>query len=136
MPVRPMRESDLAEVNALMRALWPDYDDDMDDEQVLVFERETGGLGAFLSWSIRASAEGIASAPVPFLEGCYVAPDLRQQGVGAAMLREVEQWAIAKGFTELGSDTTADNSISLKSHAAVGFEATTRPYYFRKKLTP
>jgi aminoglycoside 6'-N-acetyltransferase I len=130
-----MRDGDVAEVKAMMTALWPDFDGDYGDEQVLVWERAGGaGLGGFVSYAIRPWAEGCDTAPVPYIEGWWVAPDLRRTGVGSALIAAVEAWARSRGFTELGSDVEIGNDDSVKAHAALGFEARNRVQFFRKRL--
>jgi aminoglycoside 6'-N-acetyltransferase I len=63
-----------------------------------------------------------------------VVPDLRRTGVGRALIAAVEAWAREAGYAELGSDALLENEISLTAHAAIGFEATERLQYFRKRL--
>lgn len=54
----------------MMRELWPTGGDyDFSDERVLVWERESGDLGGFVSFSLRPWAEGCDSTPVPYIEG-------------------------------------------------------------------
>ena len=135
MAVRRMRTVELPEVTEMMRTLWPGGDTyDFSDETVLVWEREGGGLGGFIPFSLRPWAEGCDSSPVPYIEGWWVAPDLRRGGVGRALVRAVETWAIEQGYRELGSDVELDNDISLRAHAALGFEPTLRVQFFRKRL--
>jgi aminoglycoside 6'-N-acetyltransferase I len=136
MPVRSMRADELPDVEAMMAALWPaaprPYD--FSDERVLVWAREGGGLGGFVSVSIRPWAEGCDAEPVPYIEGWWVAPDLRRTGVGSALVAAVEDWCRAHGYDELGSDVEVDNAASLQAHAALGFEPTLRLQFFRKRL--
>ncbi len=134
MPVRPMRDDEIDAVKAMMLALWADFDGDYGDEQVLVWERAGGDLGGFVSYEVRAWAEGCDSRPVPYIEGWWVAPDLRGAGVGRALIAAVEAWARAKGFVELGSDVDLGNESSLKAHVALGFEPRIAVQYFRKRL--
>lgn len=137
MPVRPLRSEELPAAIEMMRALWPTESDyDFSDEQVFVWEREGGGLGGFVSFSLRAWAEGCEATPVPYIEGWWVAPDLRQSGVGRALVAAVEAWCRAHGHRELGSDVELENVDSLRAHAALGFEPTLRLQYFRKPLSP
>jgi aminoglycoside 6'-N-acetyltransferase I len=123
----------------MMRALWPtEVDYDFAGETVLAWEREgpgARGLGGFVSFSLRPWAEGCESTPVPYIEGWWVAPDLRGAGVGRALLAAVERWCIAHGYTELGSDVDVENTASLQAHAALGFEPTLRLQFFRKRLS-
>lgn len=133
MTVRSLASGDLTEVQRMMSALLDDSTPyDFSSETVFVWERETGGLGGFISLSLRPWAEGCTSEPVPYIEGWWVAPDLRGAGVGAALVAAVEQWCRRRGFVELGSDVAQDNTVSLQAHAALGFEPTLRLQFFRK----
>ena len=119
----------------MMRSLWPASDRyDFSGETVLVWERDSGGLGGFISFSLRPWAEGCESTPVPYIEGWWVAPELRHRGVGRALVAAVEQWCLRHGYAELGSDVELDNEVSLRAHAALGFEPTLRLQFFRKRL--
>jgi aminoglycoside 6'-N-acetyltransferase I len=135
MTVRAMRDDEVAEVHAMMIALWPDFDGDDGGDQVLVWQRDNDGrLGGFVAYGVRERGEGCDTAPVPWIEGWWVAPDLRRTGVGRALIAAVEAWAREAGYAELGSDVLAENAVSLAAHAAIGFEATTRVQYFRKRF--
>jgi aminoglycoside 6'-N-acetyltransferase I len=128
-------------------ALWPDEDpDELAHETlahfanaplyelILVAERSDGRLVGFLELNLRAYAEGCATSPVPFIEGWYVTMDSRRQGVGRRLVEAAEDWARLRGFTEIGSDTQADNALSQDAHAALGFEEAERLVSFRKAL--
>jgi aminoglycoside 6'-N-acetyltransferase I len=135
MAVRDMQDGELPAVLAMMRELWPAAGDyDFSDETVFVWERKEGGLGGFASVSLRPWAEGCDSSPVPYVEGWWVAVDLRGQGVGGRLMRSIEEWARGKGFSEVGSDVELGNAASLDAHVALGFEPTVRLQYFRKRL--
>jgi aminoglycoside 6'-N-acetyltransferase I len=70
MSVRLLRDEELPIALEMMRALWPTSSDyDFSDETVFVHERTGGGLGGFISLSLRPWAEGCESAPVPYVEG-------------------------------------------------------------------
>ena len=136
MPVRTIRADELPSAAAMMQALSPTpapYD--FTDETIFVWEREDGtGLGGFISVSMRSWAEGCESEPVPYVEGWWVAPDLRGHGVGRALMSAVEQWCRDRGYSELGSDAEIENVGSLHAHTALGFERTLRLQFFRKRL--
>jgi aminoglycoside 6'-N-acetyltransferase I len=134
MSIGLMRPEEVGEVHAMMRALWPDFDDDIGDERVFVWRRPGGGLGGFASMSLRPWAEGCASTPCPYLEGWWVAADVRRQGVGHALLAAVEAWCREAGHRELASDVHVDNHGSLAAHVALGFAPTERLQFFRKPL--
>lgn len=135
MAVRLMRPHEIAEITAMMRQLWPDAGEyDFSDEVVYVWERPEGELGGFASVSIRPWAEGCVSEPVPYIEGWWVAPDLRQKGVGRALFAAIEAWCLQHGHVELGSDAEPANAVSFQAHVALGFEPTLRLQFFRKRL--
>src|SRR5262245_3534744 len=103
MPVRMMRQSELPKVQAMMRTLCPSEEEyDFSEETVFVWERDGGDLGGFVSCSLRPWAEGCDSMPVPYVEGWWVAPDLRGSGLGRALLQVVEGWCREGGYEELG----------------------------------
>jgi aminoglycoside 6'-N-acetyltransferase I len=77
---------------------------------------------------------GTESSPVAFLEGLYVAPAFRRQGIAALLVDQAQQWARERGCTELASDALLDNSASQEMHKALGFTETERVVYFRKPL--
>ena len=79
--------------------------------------------------------EGCVTSPVAFLEGIYVAPTYRRQGVAAALVRAVEDWGRLKGCTEFASDAELSNLDSQSMHRALGFEETNRVVYFRKQIS-
>ena len=77
---------------------------------------------------------GSELAPVPYIEGWWVDPDLRGSGVGRALVSAVERWCRDHGYRELGSDVELDNDVSLRAHPALGFRAYSQLQFFRKKL--
>jgi len=133
MPVRSLRDSDRAQVLRWKSEIWGSADEP-DGELVWVWESDSGDLGGFVSASIRPWAEGCSSAPVPYVEGWYVAAPLRGHGVGRALVAVVEDWAREQGFTELGSDAELENEVSLLAHDRLGFVPTERLQFFRKTL--
>jgi aminoglycoside 6'-N-acetyltransferase I len=96
-----------------------------------------GALIGFAEVSLRHDyVNGADTSPVGFLEGWYVAPAWRKQGVGRALVDAVVQWTRAQGCTEFASDALLDNTLSYRAHLACGFEETERVVYFRKHLAP
>jgi aminoglycoside 6'-N-acetyltransferase I len=74
--------------------------------------------------------------PVGFLEGIWVKPKFRRQGIGAQLIKKAEALLVECGFRELGSDTPINNRDSQEAHLAWGFSETERVVYFRKALAP
>lgn len=144
--VRDMGAGDRAAWAAMRAELWPEADaathaveiDQVLNDPVwrafLAVDAEGAAVG-FAELAIRPYANGCDSRPVPFLEGIWVAPACRRQGVGAALLRQIEAFVAARGFAELGSDAPLDNLTSQAAHRGWGFAETERVVYFRKTLT-
>jgi aminoglycoside 6'-N-acetyltransferase I len=101
---------------------------------VFVYESAEGRLQGMIEVSIRAYAEGCYTGRVGYIEGWYVNADVRQQGVGRALVEAAENWAIAQGCTEMGSDAVLDNLLSQKAHGQVGYKEVVRIVCFRKDL--
>jgi aminoglycoside 6'-N-acetyltransferase I len=130
----------------LRAALWPDSGADSDHDKhsilssperylVLVFSEENGNALGFAEASIRTDyVNGTDSSPVAFLEGLYVQPAKRGQGIARQLVAGVEQWAGEMGCTELASDALVENQVSHSMHEALGFEETERVVYFLKGL--
>jgi aminoglycoside 6'-N-acetyltransferase I len=130
----------------LRTALWPDSAADIDHDThtilsaperylVLVFTHENGEALGFAEASIRTDyVNGTHTSPVAFLEGLYVKPDSRGQGIARQLVADVEQWAREMGCTELASDALVENQVSHKMHEALGFEETERVVYFLKGI--
>lgn len=102
-------------------------------EALLAFNEEEQLIG-FVELSIRNYAEGCSLDRVAYLEGWYVEPFVRQQGVGAALIKAAEEWGRAQGCTEFASDTDLENHVSEAAHRALGFAETDRIMCFRKNL--
>ncbi|WP_425481047.1 aminoglycoside 6'-N-acetyltransferase [Lysobacter enzymogenes] len=132
---------------ARLRAqLWPqqrledlaeELDDWFEDARLAAFvAQDDDGLCGFAEASLRSDyVNGTESSPVAFLEGWYVAPQRRGQGVGRALIAAVENWGRERGCRELASDALLDQLDSQRAHEACGFEETERVVYFRRRLT-
>ncbi|MEB3211139.1 MAG: aminoglycoside 6'-N-acetyltransferase [Leptolyngbyaceae bacterium] len=77
---------------------------------------------------------GCETSPVAFLEGIFVRPEFRRQGVARRLCEAIEQWARAQGCSEFASDVLLENHVSQAMHIHLGFEETERVVYFKKKL--
>jgi aminoglycoside 6'-N-acetyltransferase I len=130
----------------LRHALWPeasaqDLEPDLteylsqpDTHAALIAVRPDGSLAGFAEIRLRSFADECLTSPVAYLEGWYVAPDSRRQGVGGGLVRAGEAWARERGCRELGSDTHIENVISRQAHRALGFEEGRPVVHFRKAL--
>ena len=109
---------------------------DPGDTLNLIAHADTGEAIGFAEADLRRDyVEGCSTSPVAFLEGIYVAPEHRRQGVAAALIRAVEDWGRQNGCSEFASDAVIDNLDSQAMHRAIGFVETARVVYFRKELS-
>lgn len=144
--VRAAAAADRAQWARLRERLWPDQrlddlaaelDDWFEDPRLAAFVAEDGeGVCGFAEASLRSDyVNGTQTSPVAFLEGWYVAPSRRGQGVGRALIAAVEAWGRGRGCRELASDALLDHLDSQRAHEACGFEETERVVYFRRVLS-
>jgi GNAT superfamily N-acetyltransferase len=145
--VRPARPADETEWARLRDELWPGSSDhhtrdirrffageSFNPLAVLVAETEDKRIVGFAELSIRAYAEGCETDRVAFLEGWFVVPDARRQGVGRALISASEDWARSQGCSEFASDAELDNQDSAVAHLASGFSEVGSVRCFRKGL--
>jgi aminoglycoside 6'-N-acetyltransferase I len=102
-------------------------------EAVFVAERD-GAVVGFAELSLRAYAEGCSTSPVAYLEGWFVLPDERGNGIGRALLHVGEEWGRAQGCSELASDTASENDPGAAAHRGCEFEEVSLIRCFRKDL--
>jgi len=98
---------------------------------------ESAGPMGFAEVSIRNDyVNGCQHRPALFLEGIYVRPEFRSQGVARALVSAAAQFGAQKGCQEFASDVLIDDDNSLAAHARLGFAETERVVYFRMPLSP
>lgn len=130
---------------SLRLRLWPDAKEaehlrDMTDTLArghfvrLAFAPSGSAIGLVEASKRVDYVNGTSTSPVAFLEGLYVEPTSRRNGVARALVAEVERWAAALGCTELASDSPIENLVAHITHRALGFEETERVVYFRRMV--
>jgi len=146
MKIRPVRDSDWNELMRMSRALFPTQTWEEDeaemrdiiaraDSEVFVIERAgTDGLAGFVEVGTRSVVDGCSSSPVGYIEAWYVDPDIRRTGLGRALLQRAEQWALAQGYSEMGSDALLENDVSHAAHKRCGYTEVDRVITYRKSL--
>jgi len=102
--------------------------------QLMMYDHQRQPIG-FIEGSIRSDyVNGTETSPVGFVEGVYVLPSLRRQGVARQLFDAIGDWAKARGCRELASDALLENEGSQRAHRALGFRETERVVYFSKRL--
>jgi aminoglycoside 6'-N-acetyltransferase I len=132
---------------ALRHLLWPDGSEHERRTEAETLLQRSGRAVVFLARSSEFEAIGFAEAtlrsdyvngcatsPVAFLEGIYVQPSWRRQGVARQLCKAVEKWAAETGCSECASDTDLENTVSQQMHVALGFQETERVVYYRKRI--
>jgi aminoglycoside 6'-N-acetyltransferase I len=127
-------------------ALWPEMTEDDNLHETGKLEAKAfvrialnteGKPSGFVEATLRTDyVNGCETSPVAFLEGIYIEPWARRQGVAKELVAEVQRWALAQGCREFASDALLDNEASHRMHRGLGFMETERVVYFRKVLTP
>nr|AYQ75802.1 GNAT family N-acetyltransferase [Cohnella candidum] len=125
--------------------LWPDSDYDelrneffeflqSDKDKVYLYLADDLPV-AFIHLCIRFDyVEGSVTSPVGYVEGIYVKPEYRRQGISKALLQKSEEWMKSKGCKQIGSDIEYDNHTSYQFHLGVGFKEANRIICFIKDL--
>ena len=150
MIIRPVQPHEHDAWLALRRALWPDHPpQEIADETTHYFEQgqlwglasvalvaqsDEGALFGFAEASLRPYARGCVSSPVGYLEGWYVAPEHRRQGIGAELVVAAEEWARSQGCSEFASDRNETNLTSRAAHLALQFSAVDGNQFFAKQI--
>lgn len=153
--IRTLRARDRERWILLRQQLWPTYDPtelavDADTllntwdgdtfrraampATVLLAELPSHQVIGFAEVDLRLYVDGCQSSPVGYLEGWFVSPEHRRTGVGRALVDGAENWARARGCTEMGSDTQLDNTGSQGAHRALGYEEVERMVHYRRYL--
>lgn len=143
--IRLLHSTDLEAWSQFRIALWPGLDNataraeatailhDPDQQAYGAFVQD-GAMIGFLEVSLRAYAEGCESSPVGYIEGWYVLAEYRRSNVGRMLVQAAEDWAKARGCSEMGSDVLLDNTVSQHAHIRLGYEEVERVVLYRKSL--
>ncbi|HEX4582081.1 MAG TPA: aminoglycoside 6'-N-acetyltransferase [Acidobacteriaceae bacterium] len=133
----------------MRQALWPEMTEEENAREteamtmassrflVRVALNQQGEPAGFVEATLRNDyVNGCTTSPVVFLEGIYVEPRARRQGIARSLVDAVEGWGRQMGCSELASDALLENSDSHAMHRGLGFEETERVVYFRRDLGP
>ena len=131
----------------MRQALWPEADvaslsieveqllTEANSRAIALIALADGRPVGFAEASIRSDpVNGCDHSPVGFLEGIYVEPDHRGQGIARTLCVAVEAWIKTWDCHEFASDAFLDNEASHRMYRAMGFKETERVVYFRKVI--
>ena len=137
---------DLPDWLEMALALWSyETTDDMDSlfrnlyysesDEMLIARSGEGIAVGFANISIRREyVEGSNSSPVGYIEGIYVKPEFRKQGIARKFIKLAEEWSREHGCKELGSDTEIENTESQNFHRSIGFGKPSHIVHFIKVI--
>ncbi len=144
--IRRLQKKDLSEWFRLRKLLWDESTDEehkvemvdiyehTDLQLVLVAETEDESIIGFLEASIRPFVEDCHTDHVGYLEGWFVEPEYRRNGIGQKLVEQAEKWARSRGCEEMASDSEIDNDSSSGAHQKLGYTETSRLVHWRKDL--
>ena len=131
----------------LRMALWPHSSIEEHQKEMMHLVSDQRRFGQFIARdeqhaaiglieaSVRSDyVNGTKSSPVGFLEGIYVKPASRGNGVVRALVEVAMRWASANGCSEFASDTSIENRNSQEMHIRLGFVETERVVYFKRQI--
>ncbi len=152
--LRPTGE-ETEEYHRMRAALWPAHDPDILRKEALLIlagktfykdelswtvfaaVRPDGRPGGFLELTVYPRLDFTRHAPVGYIEGWYVDPDLRGQGVGRALVDAAIRHLQEAGIREIASDADLWRLGSHFAHLALGFEQVRDDgecAYYRKQI--
>ena len=138
-------EQDAAVLADLALMLWPSHDTAelreefaellKSEEAACFLACEAGVPVGFAQCQLRHDyVEGTQTSPVGYLEGIFVLPEFRRQGLAGELLAACEDWAREQGCKEFASDCELENNASLNFHLRMGFAEVNRIVCFTKTL--
>jgi GNAT superfamily N-acetyltransferase len=96
----------------------------LSSEQVLARMREGPVWVAVRKGVMLGTVAAVAEGESVYIRGMAVLPSARGSGVGAALLRRVEDWAASQGRSRLFLSTTAFLSSAIRLYERSGFRRT------------
>lgn len=103
--------------------------------KTILIKNENGEYLGFINLTLRTDyVQGAKSTPVAYVEGIFIKPKYRKQGIAKILIKEAERWAKKKGCKELGSDAEIENISSQNFHTNLGFKKTGVNVHFIKKI--
>jgi aminoglycoside 6'-N-acetyltransferase I len=141
MTIHEATEADLEAWVTLRHALWPHHERTeliIEAEQILgspndvcmlAFDPVNRAIG-LIECTIYQGTPG----PYGHVEGWYVEPEFRGQGLGRKLVGQMEQWCLHRCIRTLTSDTDPGFPLSPAGHARAGFRVLRELTIFIKDL--
>ena len=129
----------------MRQALYHELDDDFQKDEMALIANDSEKRESFivfdrgheiglLEMSLRNFVDGCLTSPVAYIEGIFINKTYTGQGYGRKILNEAKAWGMARGCTEIASDSELDNLDAQKFHIAMGFQVTYRIVQYKMKI--
>ncbi|WP_109853429.1 aminoglycoside 6'-N-acetyltransferase [Aquimarina sp. AU58] len=137
---------DFEQLVKISHKLWTDFEEQelenllketarLKKNKILLAKTTNGVSIGFSIFSIRTDyVEGADKSPTGYLEGIYVEPEYRKEGIAKEFLKIGEEWCKEKGCTQIGSDTWLTNKESREFHKKIGFWEEDELVHFLKNI--
>jgi aminoglycoside 6'-N-acetyltransferase I len=143
--IEEISERHIPKVTEMVIKLWPHctYEEEFANcveiinstsQTIFVAEANDDYVG-FIQLSLRTDyVEGTSTSPVLYVEGLYIEPNYRNQGIANSLVEKSEDWGIEQNCTEIASDAELNNTDSIKFHESIGFTEVNRVVCFSKTI--
>ena len=146
MGIETISAANLQPLTELMLELWntASFEEEYENcQKMMASEKETcylikvqNSYIAFIYLTLRTDyVEGAITSPIAYIEGLYVKPPYRGQGIGKKLVDLGEAWGLQKGCKQYASDAELSNADSLAFHESAGFKEANRIVCFIKDIT-
>jgi len=145
MQLAPIQLSQFTQWKAMRKAIYPVLDDRYDEQEMkqivghpdwfcYFLTDADGTLLGLVELSSRNIVDGCLSSPVAYIEGLYLKPEYRHQGLGKEVIQLLRSWCRERSFSELATDTQLANEAAQRFYRAAGFQETDRVVEFRIQI--
>jgi GNAT superfamily N-acetyltransferase len=91
--------------------------------------------GAVVGWLHVCGVRLLETDGYAEVGGLVVDAAQRRRGIGRALIRRAERWAVANGFTELRLRSGVHRSEAHRFYARIGYDLAKTSHMFRKDLS-
>jgi aminoglycoside 6'-N-acetyltransferase I len=146
MRIAPVTRDQFATWRRLRGALYTGLDARFHDEEMgWLFQSKEAA--SFLAWSkngdaigllelsLRNFVDGCIGSPVGYIDGIYVEPSCRGQGLGPQLIAYATDWFRARGCKDMATDAEIENAAAQDFYRQLGFSERWHVVGFTKSLT-